>query len=54
MACSTGEAWGLTDTRSGARRCSNQSAVMIETIDADEAWWPPTLTPELVWRTRLA
>ena len=30
------------------------SAVMIETIDADEAWWPPTFTPEGVSRTLLA
>src|SRR5436190_1471308 len=27
---------------------------MIETIDAVEAWWPPTLTPERFGRTRLA
>ncbi len=37
IACSTGDACGFTDTRSAARRCSNQSAVMIETIEADEA-----------------
>ena len=36
----------MTETRSGARRCSKYSAVMIETIDADEAWWPPTFTPD--------
>ena len=27
---------------------------MIDTIEADEAWWPPTFTPEGVFRTRLA
>src|SRR5689334_23169985 len=27
---------------------------MIETIDADDAWWPPTFTPDGVSRTRLA
>ena len=27
---------------------------MIETIEADEAWWPPTLTPDAVFRTRFA
>ena len=37
IACSTGEACGFTDTRSCGRRYSNHSAVMIETIDADEA-----------------
>jgi hypothetical protein len=36
IAWRTGEACGLTETRPGARRCSNQSAVMIETIDADD------------------
>src|SRR5215216_3851274 len=54
MACSTGEACGLTDTRSGASRCANQSAVIRLTIEALEAWWPPTLTPERFSRTRLA
>ena len=54
MACSTGEACGLTETRSGPRRCAKYSAVMIETIDADDAWWPPTFTPEAVVRTLLA
>ena len=34
----------MTDTRSSARRCRNQSDVMIDTIDADEAWWPPTFS----------
>ena len=37
MACSTGEACGLTDTRSSARRCRNHSEVMMETIEADDA-----------------
>ena len=37
MACSTGEACGLTDTRSGASRCANHSAVISETIDALDA-----------------
>jgi hypothetical protein len=27
---------------------------MMLTIDAEEAWWPPTFTPEDVWRTLLA
>ena len=54
MAWSTGAACGLTDTRSGDRRYSNHSAVMIDTIDADDAWWPPTFTPDDVRRTRLA
>ena len=27
---------------------------MIETIEALEAWWPPTLTPVSFGRTRLA
>src|SRR6476661_287434 len=54
MACRTGAAWGLTETRSGARRCANHSAVMTLTIDADDAWWPPTFTPEGVVRTRFA
>src|ERR671914_176127 len=54
MACSTGEACGLTDTRSSARSSLNQSAVIRLTIDALEAWWPPTFTPERFSRTRLA
>ena len=37
MPCSTGEAWGLTDTRSPGRSCSNHNDVMIETIDAHDA-----------------
>src|ERR687891_624440 len=54
MACSTGEACGFTDTRSSARSSANQSAVIRLTIEALEAWWPPTFTPERVWRTRFA
>src|SRR5918999_5803104 len=54
MACSTGEACGLTDTRSSARSSENQSAVMRLTIDALDAWWPPTFTPERFSRTRFA
>src|SRR5918995_4745020 len=54
MACSTGDACGLTDTRSGASRCANHSAVIRLTIEALEVWWPPTFTPERVSRTRLA
>ncbi len=44
----------MTETRSGARRCANQSAVMIEIIEALEAWCPPTFTPEVFARTLLA
>ena len=54
IACSTGEACGLTDTRSSGRSAPNHSAVMIDTIDADEAWCPPTLSPPGFGRTRLA
>lgn len=54
MACSTGEACGLTDTRSAEVRCSNQSAVMMLTMEALEAWCPPTLTPEVLGRPALA
>ncbi len=54
MACRTGDACGLTDTRSGASRCANHSAVIRLTIDALEAWWPPTLTPDAFGRTRFA
>ena len=43
MAWYTGDAWGLTATLSPSRRCPNHSDVMIEIIDADDAWWPPTL-----------
>lgn len=38
MACSTGDAWGLTETRSPARRWANQSAVITETIEALDDW----------------
>ena len=54
MACSTGEACGFTDTRSSGRRWLNHSSVMIDTSDADEAWWPPTFSPSGLGRTRLA
>src|ERR687892_809583 len=54
MACSTGDACGFTDTRSSARSSLNQSAVIRLTIDALEAWCPPTFTPERFSRTRLA
>jgi pyruvate dehydrogenase E1 component len=53
-ACSTGEACGLTETRSPAESCSSHSAVMIDTMDALDAWWPPTLSPVGFGRTRLA
>ncbi len=33
-ACSTGEAWGLTDARSFGESCSSHSSVIIVTIDA--------------------
>src|SRR4051794_12683318 len=54
MACSTGLACGLTLTRSGASRWANHSAVISDTIEALEAWWPPTFTPLRFSRTRLA
>jgi len=54
MACRTGEACGLTETRSSGPRCPNQSATMIETIDDDDAWWPPTFMPSGLGRTRFA
>src|SRR5215208_4879005 len=54
MACSTGEACGFTETRSGASRWANHSAVIRLTIDALDAWWPPTFTPDRFSRTRLA
>ena len=44
----------MTDTRSGASRNANHSAVISDTIDALDAWWPPTLTPERFGRTWLA
>src|SRR5581483_6997404 len=54
MAWSTGAAWGLTDTRSAAWSCEKYRADMMLTIDADDAWWPPTFTPEALGRTLLA
>ena len=48
MACRTGDACGLTLTRSGASRTANHSAVISDTIDALDAWCPPTLTPDRV------
>src|SRR4051812_32178176 len=54
MACSTGEACGLTETWSLASRWANQSAVMMLAIEALDAWWPPTLTPVGFGRTRFA
>jgi len=33
---------------------SKKSSVMIETVEALDAWWPPTLTPEGLGRTRFA
>ena len=44
----------MTDTRSSGRSAWNHSAVMIETIEADDAWWPPTFSPPGLGRTRLA
>src|SRR3954451_23359040 len=38
----------------GASRWANHSAVISDTIDALEAWWPPTLIPLGFGRTRLA
>ena len=37
MACRTGEACGLTETRSSGPRRSNHRAVMIDAIEALEA-----------------
>src|SRR5436853_1585270 len=54
MAWRTGEACGFTDTRSAARRCRKYSADMMLIIDADDAWCPPTFTPDGVCRTLLA
>src|SRR3954453_17870100 len=54
MACRTGLACGLTLTRSGASSTPKYKAVMSDTIDALEAWWPPTFTPLRFSRTRLA
>src|SRR4051794_29506393 len=54
MACNAGDACGLTETRSPGCSWSNHSAVMMLTMEAVEAWWPPTLRPETLGRTRLA
>src|SRR3954447_14966095 len=54
MACSTGDACGFTETRSSGPRCANHNAVMIDTIDAELAWWPPTLIPPASARSWLA
>src|SRR6202043_1903053 len=43
-----------TETLSCARSEPNHSAVIRLTIEALEDWWPPTFTPELFFRTRLA
>ena len=48
IACRTGDACGLTLTRSGASSTPNHSAVISDTIDALDAWWPPTFTPDAV------
>ena len=51
MAWKTGEACGFTATRSSGRSAWKYSAVMIETMEAQEAWWPPTFTsPSLFGR----
>ena len=50
----TGDACGFTETRSPALRCSKYRAVMMLTIDADDAWCPPTFTPSRAVRTLLA
>jgi hypothetical protein len=44
----------LTLTRSGASRTANHNAVISDTIDALDAWCPPTLTPDGVSRIRFA
>ena len=54
MLCSTGDACGFTDTRSPDCSWVNHSDVMIETIDAHEAWCPPTFSPLGLGRMRLA
>ena len=54
MAWNTGEACGLTATRSSASRWANQSAVIAVTSEALDAWWPPTFTPSPVSRSWLA
>src|SRR6185312_15031131 len=49
-----GEACGLTDTLSLGCRWRNHSDVMIVTIDALDAWCPPTFRPDGLGRTRFA
>jgi len=34
--------------------CAKYSADMMLAIDADDAWWPPTFTPDGVARTLFA
>ena len=56
MAWYTGEACGFTATLSSPLRWPNHSDVMIPTIDAELAWWPPTFTSPagrswLAWST---
>ena len=53
MAWYTGEACGFTATLSSPLRWPNHRAVMIPTIDADDAWCPPTLISPC-GRSRLA
>jgi hypothetical protein len=50
IAWKTGEACGLTATRSSGLSAEKYSAVMIDTIEADEAWCPPTLIPSTLGR----
>ena len=42
MAWNTGEACGFTATLSSPPMWANHRAVMIDTIDALDAWCPPT------------
>src|ERR1700753_2939257 len=54
MEWNTGDACGLTLTRSWAFRYAKYSAVIAVTREALEAWWPPTFTPSPVVRSWLA
>ncbi len=54
MAWNTGEACGLTATRSSASRWANHSAVIAVTREALDAWCPPTFTPSPVSRSLAA
>src|ERR1700761_4167211 len=54
MEWNTGDACGLTLTRSWAFREAKSRAVIAVTSEALEAWWPPTLTPSPVVRSWLA